>query len=328
MSPQALRLVGEHDEEGALIVRFAARYPNRGTAMQYTGLLTRLERDTKASVQHLHADDLIRWCASPGLANNSVRGRKAAVVAFLRWCERNDIPAANPTLLTDRDSPLRSFGPTYGRAQSKNPGRWLTKDEAFGRLVGTCQDGTPTGLRDELVLRCGLATLRATEIAKLTVGAVQLDTRPVAIVWTGKHRKPRRADPGDSFLKALNQWLGLYAEALGRTPAADDPLLCPTGRGRKDMALAWGTALSSKRSIYEIVRRRATKAGLGHVAPHDLKRSNAGILHRAVTPEGAHFYDLRDIQKVHGHKDPMTTLRSYIEPMDTDVIARAGATVD
>ena len=72
-----------------------------------------------------------------------------------------------------------------------------------------------------------------------------------------------------------------------------------------------------------IVSRRARAAGLGHVAPHDLRRTAAGILHRAVGADGGHHFDLLDIQRVLGHSDPATTMRSYLEPMKTDVLDRA-----
>ncbi len=81
-------------------------------------------------------------------------------------------------------------------------------------------------------------------------------------------------------------------------------------------------------AIYRIVRRRADDAGLGHVAPHDLRRSAAGILHRSTAENGAHHFDLLDIQKVLGHADPATTMRSYLDPMDTGVIDRAAAVLD
>ena len=69
-------------------------------------------------------------------------------------------------------------------------------------------------------------------------------------------------------------------------------------------------------------------AGLGHVAPHDLRRSAAGILHTTTDANGAHHFDLLDIQKVLGHSDPVTTMRSYHHPMDTAVYERAATVLD
>ena len=81
-------------------------------------------------------------------------------------------------------------------------------------------------------------------------------------------------------------------------------------------------------SIAKIVRERAEESGLGHVSPHDLRRTAAGILHRAVSDEGAHYFDLLDIQKVLGHANPATTMRSNIDPLDTGVIRRAAQVLD
>jgi len=38
--------------------------------------------------------------------------------------------------------------------------------------------------------------------------------------------------------------------------------------------------------------------------------------------------NLLDIQKVLGHADPATTMRSYLDPMDTKVIDRAAGVLD
>jgi integrase len=82
------------------------------------------------------------------------------------------------------------------------------------------------------------------------------------------------------------------------------------------------------RTLFYIVNGRAKAAGLGHVAPHDLRRTAAGILHNAKDSDGAHHFDLLDIQRVLGHSDPATTMRSYLEPMNTDVLDRAARFLD
>lgn len=47
------------------------------------------------------------------------------------------------------------------------------------------------------------------------------------------------------------------------------------------------------------------------MSPHDLRPTAAGILHRAVSEDGAHYFDLLDIQKVLGHANPARTVLSY-----------------
>lgn len=92
--------------------------------------------------------------------------------------------------------------------------------------------------------------------------------------------------------------------------------------------VSWGRPFKQPASIAKVVRLRAEEAGLGHVSPHDLRRTAAAILHRAVSDDGAHYFDLLDIQKVLGHANPATTMRSYIDPIDNRVIQRAAQVLD
>ena len=257
-------------------------------------------------------------------ANNTVYQRLSQVRTFLRWC-RSEGVCDNPVAerLAGRDSPLRSYQRTYGKVQAANPGRWLTRDQAFGALVEACQDGTLPGLRDELIVRLGLTGLRCSEIAGITVGAF---SQTHQITWTGKKSKPRRAVAGTTLLAVLDRYLGLYP---AHRPSS--PLICGIPQGSFGPAgpdrLLWGTALH-RSCVFRAVQKRAAMAGLGHVAPHDLRRSAAGILHRSVDASGAHHFDLLDIQRVLGHTDPATTMRSYLEPIDNEVLTRAAAVLD
>jgi integrase len=183
--------------------------------------------------------------------------------------------------LADRDSPHRSYRRTYGKVQAANPGRWLTWDEAYDTLLGACRDGTAVGRRDELVLRFGLMAMRLAEISGLVVGNL---ARLPTITWTGKGHRPRRATAGRAMCVLLRHWLDDY-----RDPGSASPVICRKvlGAARQGGAkrIDWGQ-LVSPRQLYVVVTTRAREAGLGHVAPHDLRRSAAGILHTAVTAEG------------------------------------------
>jgi integrase len=233
--------------------------------------------------------------------------------------------------LGDPDSPLRTYHRTYGKVQSANPGRWLTYDEAYGALLAACQTGTTLGLRDEIAIRLGLLGMRAAEVRSLTIA--NLRQLPV-ITWTGKGRKPRQATAGAALMTALTKYLDQYREQTGCTgPLATTlPLICPAVQGTRrygpSMARLDFGQVAGERLYSYIVQTRAAQAGLGHVAPHDLRRTAAGILHRATDEHGAHHFDLLDIQKVLGHSDPATTMRSYLEPMQTDVLDRASLFLD
>ena len=96
------------------------------------------------------------------------------------------------------------------------------------------------------------------------------------------------------------------------------------GSGR----LWWGRAIVQTCSVRGIVLDRAEEAGLGHLSPHDLRRTAAGILHRAKSADGGHLFDLRDIQQVLDHVDPATTQRSYLDPLDTGTKERPAVLLD
>jgi integrase len=268
--------------------------------------------------------DLIGFCTAGHPANNTVYQRCTKAAAFLRWCHVTGIIDHNPAEhLRSPASPLRTYRRTYGKVQAKNPGRWLSHEEAYFRLIPACTDGTLIGLRDEIVIRLGLLGLRLSEIGSLTLD----DLRHLpTISWTGKGHKPRKATAGSAFCDVLDCYLRAYPD-----PRPSSPLLCRQVLGAARQGgprrLDWHHR-AGNRTLFYVVNERAKAAGLGHVAPHDLRRTAAGILHTATNADGAHHFDLLDIQRVLGHSDPATTMRSYLEPMDTDVLDRAATFLD
>jgi len=274
--------------------------------------------------------DLVAWCSAPK-GNNSIRSRVSVVSVFFRWAMRAGHITVNiAEHVTGADSPLRNYQRVYGKAQSPNPGRWLTKEQAFTELVAACQDGSDLGLRDEVVVRLGLLGMRASEIGRLEVGNLHIDDSAPSITWTGKRYKPRRIVPGAQLIAVLREYLARYADAIGRPLQPTDPIVCPQVLGTHGRPrLRWGTASTdAHQAVYKIVRTRSADAGLGHVAPHDLRRTAAGILHRSTDGNGKHDFDLLDIQKVLGHSDPVITMRAYLDPMDNGVIERASTFLD
>ena len=271
------------------------------------------------------------WCA--GLrrpaANNTVRNRLSLAATFLRWCVREGhVGPGVLDALTDRDNPLRRVPRLYGKVQSKHPARWLTHEETFRRLLGTCVGDGEVGRRDELVLRLGLAGLRAAEIIALEMGNLHLGDAPPQIRWIGKARRSRRVVVGRDLGTLLESYLSAYEAGTGRPLSSEDPVICRGKAGAGSGQLWWGRAIVQTCSVRDIVLDRAHAAGLGHVSPHDLRRTAAGILHRAKSADGGHLFDLRDIEQVLDHVDPATTQRSYLDPLDTDTKERASALLD
>jgi integrase len=97
-------------------------------------------------------------------------------------------------------------------------------------------------------------------------------------------------------------------------PCSPDGRQAETYKNRAEVN--WhATAAIDKSGLYRVVTTRARIAGLGHVAPHDLRRSAAAILHNSTTDDGAHHFDLLDIQRV-------------LEPMDSKTNNRAAGVLD
>lgn len=326
-----------------LVARFCReRWTNPRTVERNWYMLRRLVADTGvATVGELTPTAVLRWCVgaeSPArLANNTIRGRGQVAAELMRWCSANGVAAPAAEVLTARSSPLRQYRPTYGKAQSPHPPRWLTQEEAYERLLDGVDPQTPLGLRDELVLRLGLNGLRAQEIAALIVGDVRdLGTDHPSLHWIGKGYKPLHIVIGPGTASVLSRYLDRYHRSLGHDVPPDARLICKSRNGRSpkltSRQLAYGRGLAQgangRRAVWNIVVAAGQRAGLGHVTPHDLRRSAAGILHREKAPDGSHRFDLLDIQKVLHHADPVTTMKCYLDPMDTEVLDRASKVLD
>jgi integrase len=241
---------------------------------------------------------------------------------------QGEADAALVEALMSRDNPLRQIPRLYGKVQGVRPARWLSRSEAFEQLIGACRDGTDLGLRDEALIRLGLAGMRAAEIIHLQVGDLRLHDLGARIEWIGKKRRARVIVPGPSLIATLDALFDRRQQLLGRPLRPDEPVICCGKSGGGSGLLVPDRPIAQTVSVQQIVARRASLAGLGHVAPHDLRRTAAGLLHRSVADDGSHHFDLLDIQKVLGHSDPATTMRSYLDPLDTGVLSRASRVLD
>ena len=237
---------------------------------------------------------------------------------FLRWCDRRNI---GPRLDLEEEFALlrRSYPATYGKVQDTHSARRLTHAEASA-LLALCSDGTWEGSRDQIAIRLGLLGIRVAEICRLTWGDLQPDG---TLAWIGKGRKPRSGRPGPTFLGRLEQWKAAYERGLGGKVQDSDALLCRMTAWRK---LEWGQSMGTD-TYRRLLQKRASAANLGHLSPHDLRRTTAKLLHSARSSDGGHLFDTEDIRVVLGHSRIDTTQR-YIDAMDTAAIDRAAPILD
>lgn len=189
---------------------------------------------------------------------------------------------------------------------------WLGQDQARSLIATTRGDGTvPTDLRDAVLLSLYLYTgLRVSELIRVRWRDVDFASGRHGIIHTvRKGGKAAQVPIGAAARKLLFEWRSKFVEAVGADVA--DLRIMPQIRTvspggpldpRREVITAWNRGLTSAASVQQIVARRARAAGIDHLAPHDLRRSFAGMLEDAGT-------DMRDIQQALGHAHLMTTER-------------------
>jgi site-specific recombinase XerD len=170
-------------------------------------------------------------------------------------------------------------------------GNWLTVRQAQ-TLLNTPDVSTTKGLRDRAILAvllgCGL---RRSEVAALTFGHVQQrDGRWCIVDLLGKHGRVRTI-PMPTWVKvAVDAWASAAS-------VADGHVFRPVNRADQVQAAAL-----SEKVIWQLLQPYAQAAGLGGIAPHDLRRSCAKMC-RAAGGE------LEQIQLLLGHASVQTTER-------------------
>lgn len=157
----------------------------------------------------------------------------------------------------------------------QRPGRWLSSDEIRQLMLAGRQMATSANqeLRNTVVLSmlCTMA-LRREELASARWEDLTLqNNRPVLRVH-GKGRKTATVDVPRPVLAALDQW----RRAAHSSQSPPDPRTWLVRRLWKGGRVS-RQGLSAD-GIWFIVDRASAYAGLGHVAPHDLRRSVAGAL--------------------------------------------------
>lgn len=163
----------------------------------------------------------------------------------------------------------------------QRPGRWLSPEQIKLLIAASQQIATSENqaLRNHLVLSilCTMA-LRREELAVARWGDLSLQNDRVVMRVHGKGRKVAMIDVPRPIFNLMQRW----RSAIGSdqpTPDKDSPLV----------RRIWKGGRISRRGltpdgIWWIIGDAAQVADLGHVAPHDLRRSVAGALHEAGTP--------------------------------------------
>lgn len=165
--------------------------------------------------------------------------------------------------------------------EGQRAGRWLSPEEIRLLMAAARQMATSDNqrMRNDLVmtLLCTMA-LRREEVSALRWGDLSLQDGRAVLRVHGKGRKVALLDIPPSGVRALDTWRTVVAPGQPR-PAEHLPLVVRLFKGGKPGK----TALTAD-GIWLLVHEAAHTAGLGTVAPHDLRRSVAGALQATGVP--------------------------------------------
>jgi site-specific recombinase XerD len=220
---------------------------------------------------------------SRGLAANTINQQLAAV-------RRLGHEAADAGLL----SPELAAGISRVKGVKQlgfRAGNWLSSEQSSEVLQHAC-GGTMRSKRDyamlALLLGCGF---RRSELVGLEVNEIQMRQGHwvvVDLIGKGGHI---RTVPIPAWVKtALDQWIREARVTEGRIFRS----VAKTGK-------VWGTGVSQN-VVWYVVRSCCGRAGLEHIAPHDLRRTCAKLCHDSGG-------ELEQIQFLLGHASIQTTER-------------------
>ncbi len=157
-------------------------------------------------------------------------------------------------------------------------GRWLSLEEL--RVLMNASKAIATqhtqAVRNEVVttILCTMA-LRREELSVAKWGDLSVQNNRAVLRVHGKGRKVAVIDVPRPVLHALDRWRRLI-QPNALHPPPESPLVRRIWKGGRIAK----SGLSAD-GIWYIVEQASSHAGLGHVAPHDLRRSVAGALHES-----------------------------------------------
>jgi len=170
-------------------------------------------------------------------------------------------------------------------------GNWLTQDQSAD-VLRRARGESLRAKRDYAMLAmlfgCGL---RRSELAGLELDDIQMRQGHWAIVdLIGKGGHVRTVPIPHWAKKALDEWISAAAITKGKI-----------FRAVARLGKVWGSGISEN-VVWYVVRTCCQRAGLEHIAPHDLRRTCAKLCH---TNGG----ELEQIQFLLGHASVLTTER-------------------
>lgn len=214
-------------------------------------------------VERSHVRAWIVWTRE-STSSGTARSHFAGLRHFCRWM------VAEGEAERDATEGIRTPPPNETRVD-------IIKKEDILAMLATCKGTDFVSRRDaaiiSILIDCGL---RLSEIAGLRMEDVDIRGGSIVVRGKGSNRSgPRRreAAPGVKCLQAIDR----YIRERRKHRYAGSPQLWLGDRGRANL---------SADGIDAMLKRRATKAGVGHVHPHQFRHSWADAFRARGGSEG------------------------------------------
>ena len=163
----------------------------------------------------------------------------------------------------------------------QRPGRWLSIDELRHLMVSAREIATSDTMRVRnnvvATMLCTMA-LRREELSNARWGDLSRQNNRAVMRVHGKGRKTAMIDVPRPVLNALTSWRAMIESGNARL-APETPLIRRIWKGGRISKFGL-----TPDGVWWVVGDAAAAAGIGHVAPHDLRRSVAGALQESGVP--------------------------------------------
>ena len=248
---------------------------SKNSIAAYRADLEQLAAFTKKDIARIEEQDLFAFLASRAGRASSAARRVSSLKRFYRYCLRERLIDADPTLRLDPPKRVPRFPKTLSE----------TDVEA---LLAAPDAATPLGQRDRAMLETLYATgLRVSELVGLKLFEIDLQAGVVRVF--GKGSKERLVPLGEQAVAALREYLSSSRKKLLAKRSSD--ALFVTGRG----------GAMTRQAFWHLIRRYGARAIPGKkLSPHVLR-------HAFATHLINHGADLRVVQLLLGHADISTT---------------------
>jgi len=243
---------------------------SKNTISSYRADLSQLGWFLKKKFPEVQEADLFSFLASrKGRASSAAR-RVSTLKRFYRYCLRERLVAADPSLKLDPPKRVPRFPKSLSESDVE-------------ALLAAPDIATPRGLRDRAMLETLYATgLRVSELVALKSFETNLDAGVVRVL--GKGSKERLVPLGEEAV----DWIAKYLRERGKSAAA---ALFITSRGGG----------MTRQAFWHLIRRYGARAiPAKKLSPHVLR-------HAFATHLINHGADLRVVQMLLGHADISTT---------------------